>query len=648
MTGKTKIWFVLASLVCSFALTGQSTFTNPVGGEQPDPYVVYKDGYYYFCATEHNGVKIRKSEKLHEVAKASAVVVWEPDGNTQFGPVWAPELHYIQGKWYIYTTAKPCGGDCQLNSVVLEGTTQNPQDPFIYKGILAGGIDGTVLQTDNDSLYFVWMRDEGGTTYDISIAPMVSPVELGLPKVRISREPFFGWETRDQHCNEGPAILKRGNKIHIVYSASASWTRWYCLGRFTNSDGNLLSALSWEKSPDPIFQQSEYNGVYSTGHCSFTTSPDGSEDWIMYHAKGTTANGWDGRMPHLQKFYWDENDNPEFGIPHPQGAKIPVPSDGSCQQQTLTFDSVPDNIISAGPIELLASASSGLPVEFAVLKGPATLTGNSTNLTGLPGTVSVTAFQAGNETFCPSLETLRKFKITDPAPNYSNGTGLKGAYYNGSNFETFILERTDPQVNFNWGNSSPISSINSDNFSVRWKGYIEPLYSGINYFTIVSDNGRKLWVDNKILINKWINDWDVEYTGAVMLEAGKKYPIQIDYFEVDGGANIKLYWAMETQDKSIVPQSQLFPSNEASTDNAGENGILIFPNPGNGRLTIDSPGSVVNEVRIVDINGREVFFMSQPFTGQKNMSLQHLKAGIYFCHLKLDNKTVVHKLNITG
>ena len=140
-----------------------------------------------------------------------------------------------------------------------------------------------------------------------------------------------------------------------------------------------------------------------------------------------------------------------------------------------------------------------------------------------------------------------------------NGTGLSGFYHAGKNFETPKFCRVDNSINFNWGNGSPDPQIPIDNFSVKWIGNIQVPVSGEYIFYIDSDNGRRLKINNTLVIDQWIGDWGVEYSGKITLQAGVKYPIQLDYFEEAGGANILFQWSHASIPKSIVSTDFLYP-----------------------------------------------------------------------------------------
>ncbi|MGI4803231.1 MAG: family 43 glycosylhydrolase, partial [Janthinobacterium lividum] len=118
-------------------------------------------------------------------------------------------------------------------------------------------------------------------------------------------------------------------KIFIIYSASGCWTDFYALGMLTASaKSNLMKAASWKKSPEPVFKQSPENSVYAPGHNSFFKSPDGTEDWILYHANSQPNQGCGReRSPRAQKFTWNQDGTPNFGLPIKDGVPLAIPSD---------------------------------------------------------------------------------------------------------------------------------------------------------------------------------------------------------------------------------------------------------------------------------------------------------------------------------
>ncbi|MGF1979824.1 MAG: PA14 domain-containing protein [Nostoc sp. CmiSLP01] len=140
----------------------------------------------------------------------------------------------------------------------------------------------------------------------------------------------------------------------------------------------------------------------------------------------------------------------------------------------------------------------------------------------------------------------------------SQGSGLKGEYFDNADFTNLKVTRTDSTVNFSWGNASPDALIGADTFSVRWTGQVEAKYSETYNFYTKTDDGVRLWVNNQLLIDKFVNQGSTEHTGSLALVAGQKYDIKLEYFENTYSAVSQLSWSSNSQAKEIIPQSQLY------------------------------------------------------------------------------------------
>ena len=223
--------------------------------------------------------------------------------------VWAPELHFIQGKAYIYYAAD---NGTNANHRMFVAEQISPTNSFAYKGKVYDAttdrwaIDGTVLEATNGALYFIWSGWPGTTDglQNLYIAPMSNPLTISGPRVLLST-PQLSWESWIQ---EGPEVLQRNGKVFVIYAANQSWTDDECLGMLVNSDGNYLNPASWTKLPQPVFQtiSNAAGAVFGPGHCSFTQSLDGTEDWLFYHAAQYRGAGWT-RNIRMQRFTWDAN-----------------------------------------------------------------------------------------------------------------------------------------------------------------------------------------------------------------------------------------------------------------------------------------------------------------------------------------------------
>lgn len=314
---------------------------NPILDYGPDPFATFHDGWYYVLVSEHVQVGLRRTRDLRHLSNAEHRVVYSPGADPRcVRDLWAPEIHRIAGRWHIYFAATIAGVDegvvdraRRLFVLACEG-----DDPFAdtwrYLGPLRlpesrYAIDATVIH-DGDIDYCVWSskRDlRGGWWQHLMISRLVTPVELDGREVVIS-QPELEWECDLQPTNEGPQVLYHGDDIWLAYSASAFWSPCYCLGFLCAKRGSdLLDPFSWTKLSQPFFSQSRANGVYGPGHNSFVTSPDGSEDWILYHARRVPRDGFgDSRSTRMQRFGWDEAGLPLLGEPVAVDVAIPCPS----------------------------------------------------------------------------------------------------------------------------------------------------------------------------------------------------------------------------------------------------------------------------------------------------------------------------------
>ncbi|QHW31890.1 family 43 glycosylhydrolase [Paenibacillus rhizovicinus] len=328
---------VAASLVlssCDIGSVGSAkaaTFANPIMNGGADPWMIQHDGYYYYTHTVGNAIQIWKSRSLTDMAGAETAVIWKPPAT---GPnsadIWAPELHWFNGKWYIYYAADD-GRNENHRMFVLESATDDALGEYEDRGKITDStdkwaIDGTVLSKPDGSLYFIWSGWEGDVNVSqrLYIAPMSNPYTISGDRVELSR-PTLDWEMiGEPTINEGPEVLVSDKKINLIYSASGSWTDDYTLGLLTADPGSdPLDPASWTKKPEPVFKKTDR--VFGPGHNSFVKSPDGKEDWIVYHAAITSGAGWN-RNVRTQPFQWNEDGTPDFGEPVAPGAWLPLPS----------------------------------------------------------------------------------------------------------------------------------------------------------------------------------------------------------------------------------------------------------------------------------------------------------------------------------
>lgn len=320
-----------AWLLISAAAQAEPAFTNPLVSQRADPHVtLHSDGYYYFTATapEYDRIEVRRARSLDALGKAQAKVVWRKHASGVMGAhIWAPEMHHIDGKWYIYFTAAPAESIWDIRMYVLENSSANPlQGQWKERGQLktaweSFSLDATTF-VHRGQRYLVWTQrapkpDDKST--NIYIAKMDTPTSISGQPVMLSR-PDYAWEKVTYEVNEGPAVLVKNGKVFLTFSASATDAN-YCIGLLTaNADANLLDPASWRKTAEPVFKTSEANGQYGPGHNAFTTTPDGKTDILVYHArnyreiKGNPLNDRN-RHTRAQVLHWRADGSPDFGEP---------------------------------------------------------------------------------------------------------------------------------------------------------------------------------------------------------------------------------------------------------------------------------------------------------------------------------------------
>jgi len=266
-------------------------YTNPLKSfKGADPWLEYYNGNYYLITTTFTNILgIRKSPTLAGLATAPNVQVWSDTTSSRGTNFWAPELHMVNGRWYIYYSAAQVGAPCcdTQRTHVLESAGSDPMGPYTYRNILTHsslGIGGWLIDVSllrlNNALYLMGSGFVAGSPQSLVIAPLSNPFTLSGGFTVISR-PTLSWEVQGGTVNEGPVALQRNGQTFVVYSASSCNGPDYKLGRLTYTGGNPLSISSWSKLSTPVFQRNNAANVYGPGHNGFFISPDGTENWMV-------------------------------------------------------------------------------------------------------------------------------------------------------------------------------------------------------------------------------------------------------------------------------------------------------------------------------------------------------------------------------
>jgi len=306
---------------------GVEAFTNPVrnpGGS--DPQVTYTGGYYYLISTTWDNLQLRRATTIQGLKSATPRVIYSDTNPSRRCNMWAPELHYFDGKWYIYYTAGNCDNlDGQRMHALVGGAT--PWDAWSYGAQMLNewGIDGTVVRFANWGNYFVYSCQTGVPYQSTCVRKLGSNYISTIGGLSIISQPDQPWERAGTPVQEGANALYFGGKTYIAYSANYCWTPDYCVATLEwNGTGDPASASSWTKSNGCVL--SSANGHYGTGHNSFFMSPDGTETWITFHAT-SNPNGAcdDSRYALVQPLRANQNGTPNFGIAQGPSYNWPEP-----------------------------------------------------------------------------------------------------------------------------------------------------------------------------------------------------------------------------------------------------------------------------------------------------------------------------------
>ena len=300
--------------------------------QRADPYVYkHTDGTYYFTASipAYDGIVLRHSDTLAGLKDVEEVRVWQKhDKGIMSEHIWAPELHYLDGKWYIYYAGGDIDDVWAIRPYILECADQDPmtgnwvekgkmtraeEDEFSFE---AFSLDGTVFE-NRGKHYYIWAEKVGvgKQISNLYIAEMENPCKLKTVQVLLTT-PDYDWERIGFWVNEGPAVIHHDGKIYMTYSASETGAA-YCMGMLSISeDADLLDPAMWKKERYPVLETNAEKGIYGPGHNSFTEDEQGNPI-MVYHAR--TEEKIEGnplynpnRHAMLMKLTWGEDGRPVF------------------------------------------------------------------------------------------------------------------------------------------------------------------------------------------------------------------------------------------------------------------------------------------------------------------------------------------------
>lgn len=279
-------------------------YANPLIKERADPYVVRgEDGYFYFTASYpaygnvnkgYDRIILRQSSTVAGLANAEEKTIWQAHASGIMAKhIWAPEMHYIGGKWYIFFAAGASTDVWAIRPYVL----QCDGDPMTGKWTECGQMQAASDDTDSfrsfslDMTYFenggkhyvIWAEIKGDSSLFMAEINPAEPWKL-ISKPILLTKPEYSWELVNHRVNEGAAVLKVNGRVYVFFSASGTGSE-YCVGRmWADENADLMNTASWHKEKNAVLSTSDLDGESGPGHNSFVTDENGNL-LIVYHAR---------------------------------------------------------------------------------------------------------------------------------------------------------------------------------------------------------------------------------------------------------------------------------------------------------------------------------------------------------------------------
>lgn len=319
-----------------------ATFYNPIS-DVFDATIVTDGGFYYLIGTSevHQTLQMRRSSTIAGLRTAPAQTVWSgPATGLGCCRIESPHLEKLSGTWYIYLSVSDGDSSSRCADIVLQGNQTDPLGPYTWQATLkdvpnfvdTGVIGPSVTQMPDGRLYFTT------TTFGMYIQPMSNPLTFapGSSMVQIANgNPTLPWEGGSLEISY-PLLKTVGGqtKVFVPYTSENGvqnrttggpcWS--YCIGMFTNTDGNLTNPGSWTKSTQPVLTGGLDVGIFRVLALGTFKSLDGTEDWMVYNASDAVGTNLGERDTFVQKFTFNADGTPNFGRPAKFGTPLPVPS----------------------------------------------------------------------------------------------------------------------------------------------------------------------------------------------------------------------------------------------------------------------------------------------------------------------------------
>ena len=184
-----------------------------------------------------------------------------------------------------------------------------------------------------------------------------------------------------------------------------------------------------------------------------------------------------------------------------------------------------------------------------------------------PGKLVITGTNGAAEEI--SLTQLKQLRVVQAEAATNSLTilanppdrGLLGIYFNTPDCSgEFFKTRYDPTIDFDWAQSAPFADMNSNGFSVRWVGRVVVSNSEHYTFHTVTDDGVRLWINNKLIIDAWKDEFLNLAAAPLLLIGGQTNEIRMEMFDARDRAVARLFWSSPTTPRAIIPNERLLPA----------------------------------------------------------------------------------------
>ncbi len=277
----------------------RTSWNTPFIAQRADPFVRYIEGKWYFTASvpAYDCIILRRADTLEGLRTAEEHMVWHAhESGVMSRHIWAPELHRLDGCWYIFFAAGEKDDGWKIRPWVLRCQDDDPisgrweecgnlrradEDEFSFTDF---SLDMTIMENAGKR-YCIWAEkvSVGKKISNLYIAELETPLKMKTPQMLLT-SPTYAWERHGFWVNEGPAVIHHDGRIYMTYSASDT-SAAYCMGlMWMDEKDDPMDIAAWHKSSHPVMRTDAAKGIYGPGHNTFFTDEAGKA-YTAYHAR---------------------------------------------------------------------------------------------------------------------------------------------------------------------------------------------------------------------------------------------------------------------------------------------------------------------------------------------------------------------------